>query len=451
MITLIIIIYGTILLAIGIYSSLRIKTPDDYYVAGKKNGVLQISGSLAATILGGSAILGSVNLAMEEGWAATWYLLSASIGLWILLPMVKKVNHLGQYTLTDMIGHFYGNTARKTASVIIPIAWTGIVSAQVIAASKILFSIFSLPYEYGVLISGTVFILYTLIGGQISILKTDFFQSIVIIFGITICAIFLTGNSEITVPQIFETFPFNTHFSFLDLIILLLTFSSTFVVGPDIYSRLFCAKNAKTARHSIIIVAALLIPFAFILTYLGIIAADNLPTETIKNSVALVELMKHYLSGWMVGLIAAALLSAVLSSADITLLTASIILSEFRTNDIDNKKSLKRTKIMIVIIGVISMLISLKISSIIGILLLALAFYSGAFIIPLIAALTGLKINKRMGVPAMIVGGIIALSGKLILSVGNLWWGNWIIIAAFIINFMLLKTHSKKTLNNLKI
>jgi len=161
--------------------------------------------------------------------------------------------------------------------------------------------------------------------------------------------------------------------------------------------------------------------------------------------------MKHYLSGWMVGLIAAALLSAVLSSADTTLLTASIILSEFRTNDIDNKKSLKRTKIMIVIIGVISMLISLKISSIIGILLLALAFYSGAFIIPLIAALTGLKINKRMGVPAMIVGGIIALSGKLILSVGNLWWGNWIIIAAFIINFMLLKTHSKKTLNNLKI
>ncbi|MFA6843950.1 MAG: hypothetical protein WCR33_06100, partial [Bacilli bacterium] len=85
------------------------------------------------------------------------------------------------------------------------------------------------------------------------------------------------------------------------------------------------------------------------------------------------------------------------------------------------------------------------------------AFYSGAFIVPMIAALTGLKINKRMGVPAMIIGGIIALTGKLILSVGRLWWGNWIIIAAFIINFILLKIHSKnsfkkdtqKKLNNL--
>jgi len=441
---LIIIIYGTILLAIGIYASLRIKTPNDYYLAGKKNGVLQISGSLAATILGGSAILGSVNLAMKEGWAASWYLLSASIGLWLLLPMVKKVNHLGKYTLTDMIGHFYGNTARKTASIIIPIAWTGIVSAQIIAASKILFSIFLLPYEYGVLISGTVFILYTLIGGQISILKTDFFQSIVIILGIVICAFFLIGSSDITVPPIFETFPFNVNFNFLDLIILLLTFSSTYVVGPDIYSRLFCAKNAKTARHSIIIVAVILIPFAFILTYLGIIAANNLPAETIKNSVALIELMKYYLSDWMVGIIATALLSAVLSSADTTLLTASIILSEFRSNDIDNKKSLKRTKIIIIVIGIISMLVSLKISSIIGMLLLALAFYSGAFIVPMLVSLTELRINKKMGVPAMIVGGIIALTGKLILSVGHLWWGNLIIIAAFIINFLLLKIHFQK-------
>jgi len=448
MITLIIIIYGTILLAIGIYSAFRVNTPEDYYIAGKKNGVLQISGSLLATILGGSAILGSVNLAMAEGWAAAWYLLSASVGLWILLPLVKKVNHLGRYTLTDMIGHFYGNTARKTASVIIPVAWTGVVSAQIIAASKILFSIFSLPYEYGVLISGAVFILYTLIGGQISILKTDFFQSIIIIFGITICVFFLTGNPEITAPPIFETFPVNSHFSFLDLIILLLTFSSTFVVGPDIYSRLFCARDSKTAKHSIIIVATILIPFAFILTYLGIIAADNLPAETIKNSVALVELMKHYLSGWIVGIMAAALLSAVLSSADTTLLTASIILSEFSSTDIDNKKSLKRTKVRIIVLGVISMIISLKISSIIGMLLLALAFYSGAFIIPLIAVLTGLKINKDMGVPAMIFGGIIALTGKLIFSVGHLWWGNWIIIAAFALNFMFLKTHLKRTTNN---
>lgn len=440
MTTLIILLYGVILLAIGVYSSLRIKTPTDYYIAGKKNGVLQIAGSLAATILGGSAILGAVNLAMEEGWAAAWYLLSASIGLWALLPMVKKINHLGKYTLTDMIGHFYGETARKTASVIISVAWTGIVSAQIIAASKILFSIFSLPYEQGVLVSGTVFILYTLIGGQISILKTDFFQSIVIIFGIIIGASFLIGNPAITVPPIFETFPFNTHFSILDLIILLLTFSSTFVVGPDIYSRLFCAKDAKTARRSIIIVATILLPFAFILTYLGVIAANNLPADSLQHSVALIELMKHYFSGWMVGLIAAALLSAVLSSADTTLLTASIIVSEYQTSDIDNKKSLKRTKIMIVIIGLISMLISLKISSIIGMLLLALSFYSGAFIVPMIAALTGLKINKRMGVPAIIIGGITALTGKLILSVGHLWWGNWVIIAAFILNFMLLKT-----------
>ena len=52
----ILIVYGIILLLIGIYSQLKVKTPSDYFLAGKKTGVWQISGSLLATILGGSAI-----------------------------------------------------------------------------------------------------------------------------------------------------------------------------------------------------------------------------------------------------------------------------------------------------------------------------------------------------------------------------------------------------------
>ena len=443
----ILIIYGLTLLIIGIYSALRIKTPVDYFIAGKRTGVLQISGSLLATILGGSAILGTANLAIQQSWAAAWYLLSASIGLWLLLPLVEKVNRLGKFTLTGMIGRFYGETARKSASVIIPLAWTGVVAAQMIAAAKILFSLFELPYEDGVLISGLVFIGYTLIGGQISILKTDFFQAIIILTGVLIAALFLSRVPDTHSAPLMDSFPFNYHFSPIDLLILLLTFSSTFVVGPDIYSRVFCAKDEATARKSIILVAAILIPFAFILTYIGVFAHENMPAEELHGSVALIELIDFYLPDWMVGLMGAALLSAVLSSADTTLLTASMILSEFVSKDIDNRKSLNTTRIFIVLTGIVSTIIALKITSIIGMLLLALAFYSGAFIVPLIAALVNLNINKKMSVPAMITGGTVALTGKILISVFNFSWGNWIIIAAFLINFLILKIPEKEKSN----
>ena len=166
-------IYGLVLIIIGVYSAFRVKTPADYFIAGKRNGVLKIAGSLLATILGGSAILGTTNLTLHQGWAAVWYLLTASFGLWLLVPLVKKVSRFGKFTLADMVGRFYGETARKSASAIIPLAWTGIVAAQIVAAAKVLFAIFGFPYEYGVIVSGIVFIGYTLLGGQMSILKTD--------------------------------------------------------------------------------------------------------------------------------------------------------------------------------------------------------------------------------------------------------------------------------------
>ena len=239
------------------------------------------------------------------------------------------------------------------------------------------------------------------------------------------------------------SFPFNQAFGPFDLLILVLTFSSTFVVGPDIYSRVFCARDEATARKSVIMVASVLIPFAFVLTYLGVVAGENLPADELKGSVALIELIDFYLPDWAVGLMAAALLSAVLSSADTTILSAAIILSELTRKDIDNRKSLNLTRVFIGLTGLVSMLIAIKITSIIGMLLLALAVYSGAFIVPLIAALTNMNVNKKMGVPAMITGGAVALTGKILVDIASLSCGNWVIASAFLVNFLLLKLRSR--------
>ena len=441
-------LYGIVLLLIGIISALKIKSPVDYFIAGKRNGMLQISGSLLASILGGSAILGSVNLSIHQTWAAAWYLLAASAGLWLLLPLAGRVSRLGKFTLTDMIGRFYGQTARRSASVIIPLAWTGIVAAQIIAAAKILFSLFALPYESGVLLSSVVFIGYTLIGGQVSILKTDFLQAIIILTGISCSAVFLWKLPGAHASPVSGSFPFNCHFGATDLLILFLTFSSTFIVGPDIYSRVFCAKDERTARRSIMLVAAILIPFAFVMTYLGVFAVENLSTEQLSHSVVLIDLIAQYLPEWMLGLMAAALLSAVLSSADTTLLTASMMLSELFHEDIDNRKSLNTTRLFIVLTGIASTLIAIQITSIIGTLLLALSFYSGAFIVPIIAALCNLKVNKRLSIVAMLSGGLVALGGKILVSVYAFSPGNWLVVAAFVINFLILMIPEKNPVSS---
>lgn len=432
----ILLIYGLVLFLIGIYSFLKIKTPADYFLAGKKPGVWQISGSLLATILGGSAILGTIGLSATQAWASSWYILAASLGLLGLLPIVKKVHSKGKFTLPELVGQYYGEPARKVTSVIIPVAWLGVVAAQIIAGAQILVSFFDLTYATGVLLTGVIFIVYTYIGGQVSVMKTDLFQSFFILGGIILTAAMIPAGKLPELPQFSEVFPFNSHFSPFDLFILIITFSSTFVVGPDIYSRVFCAKNSKTAFRSVLTVALILIPFGFVLSYVGIYAATF--HSGAQNSSSLVNLANSLLPEWATGLLVAALVSAVLSTASTTLLTASMILSELFHKDINNQKSFRQTKLFLVAIGAMSMVISLKITSIVGSLLLALSFYSGAFIIPMVVALFNLPFNKRFSIAAMLTGGILALTGKLLMTFHHPESGAFILISGFILNAALI-------------
>jgi SSS family solute:Na+ symporter len=422
-----ILIYFVFIIGIGVYSAFKIQKPADYYVAGKKAGLLSVSGSLLATILGGSAILGTIELSQETGWAAMWFLFCAALGLFALIPISKYVKRYGNYTLPELLGSFYGKKAETISAIIIPLAWLGIVAAQIIAAAKILNGLGFVSYQNAAIISGLVFIIYTLLGGQLSILKTDSLQSILMIAGLVAIFIF-TANSPISYTTESLTFNslFNPSFGVMDLLVLLLTYSVTFVVGPDIYSRIFCAKDEKTANRSILLVAILLVPISFILTYLGI--------SSRQADGGIVSFAEHLLPGWAYGLFIAALLSAVMSSADTTLLTSSMILSELITGDLEQRKSLRLTKIIIVFSGIFSLIIALYVTSIIQALLLALSFFSGAFVVPTLAGLLKIKAHKNRVVWGMLLGGITALVGKLIHIGINDAAGNLIVVSSYVLN-----------------
>jgi solute:Na+ symporter, SSS family len=441
----IIAVYFLAVIIIGIYSWFKIKTPADYYIAGKKAGTATVSGSLLATILGGSAILGTIELSREIGWAALWFLFSAAIGLLFLVPLSKYVNRYGNFTLPELLGRFYGKKTEIFASAIIPAAWIGIIAAQIIAAAKILIGLNIMSYQSGAIVAGAIFIVYTLFGGQYSIIKTDTFQSFLIITGIIIITVYIVMESPVILPEKNHIqHLFNSAFTLFDLLILILTYSVTFVVGPDIYSRIFCAKNEKTASKSVFIVALILIPLSFLLTYIGIYSSQ-------AETSGIIDFASHLLPGWMYGLFLAALLSAVMSSADTTLLNSSIILGELVSGNLNKFSSLKLTRLFVVILGILSIVIALFVTSIIEALLFALTLFSGAFTIPTLFGLLNIRTKKHNIIPAIITGGFTALAGKIINTHFNETIGNFIIISSFAISTILLLQLKKSPVKNLNL
>ncbi len=421
-------IYIVIILIVGIMGYKKIGGSKDFYIAGGNANLIPLTGSLLATILGSSAIIGSVNFASKNGWAGSWFMICAAMGLVVLYFLMDKLKKFKGYNLPELLGTFYGTEVNKIASLIIPVAWTGIVASQIMGAAMIISKMTSIDYTSGIFISGIVFILYTSLGGQLSIIKTDFIQFLFIILGLIFCFTYtkINFNPVVGLPLISEKFTSK------DLIVMILTYSTTYFVGPDIYSRIFCAKDTKTAKRSILLSVAILLPLAYILGYLGV-QTSNIP-EAITSNSSLLYLVENILPVPIAILMYFCLLSAVISSADTTLLTASSMLTQVFIGDLKDKNSIKITRIFIVFLGIISIYIAYKMQFILASIFLAFSIYSGAFIIPTLLGIFGYRPSKYYAIAAIFCGGGLALYGKI--YGGDL--GSYYIIAAFIVNGIIL-------------
>lgn len=422
--TVIIAIYFAVMIAIGIYSRRRAKEADDFFVAGRKGSTLFITGSLVATIIGGSAIMVTTKLGFVQGLTGIWWLLAGSIGLVVLgIFLARKVRELDLYTLPELVETQYNAQTGFAASILIVIAWVGVIGAQIIAAGTIMDALGIGNTQVWIAVFAVVFVAYTIIGGQHAIIRTDSIQSLIIFAGIIIGSVMvivkaggISGLSE-ALPEDQFGFPLSSQFDGYELVKLLLVVGLAYVVGPDMYSRLFCAKDAGTARRSVFWTALLIIPVALGIVLIGMGAAALYPD--ISPGQAFPVIIREVLPPFLGGTVLAALLCAFMSSADTTLITAGTILSVDIVGKLkpglDKQRLLVISRWSIVAMGAAALLLALYLQDIVDAILFAYTVYTGGVIIPVLAGFyrDRLKVTPMGAIAAIIGGGAVALISKL--------------------------------------
>ena len=420
----IILVYLLAMIAIGWISKRNARRLDDFFVAGRKGSTLFVTGSLLATIIGASATLGMAGLGFTRGLTGAWWLLAGTVGLIILgLFFARRVRNYGVYTLPQLAGKMYDNRVSIAASFFIVVAWEGVIAAQITATGQIMGLLGIGSPTLWIFICTGIFVFYTMIGGQYSVLRTDLVQIIIIFVGILSGLVFLFvrigGLSTLTsaLPSDYFAFPVSSKFTGLNLISTLLLVGSTYVVGPDMYSRLFCARDAETARRSTLWAALLLIPMAFGITLIGMGAAILAPD--IKADQAFPTVVRQVYPPLISGIVLAALLSAVMSSANTCLLSASTILNmdiigRFN-NNLSEKQMLNYSRTGIVILGIGAMFLALELKGIIPTIMWAYTIFTTGVIIPVAFGFfkDRLKLTSSGALAAVIGGGLTGLSSKL--------------------------------------
>ena len=420
----IIIVYFLAIVGIGLWSRKRAGSQDGFFVAGRQGTLPLITGSLVATVVGGSVTVGMAGLGYGQGLTGTWWLLVGSVGLVILgVFFARRVRGTALYTLPELVEKQYDGRVGLAASILIVVAWVGVVAGQIVAAGKVLAILGIGSITFWMIVFTVVFVVYAILGGQLSIIRTDVFQATILFGGIFIAlalAFSRVGGLDglkASLPPSYFSFPLSTEFDWKMLLSFLILVGSTYVVGPDIYTRLFCAKGEKTAQRSVFLSAFLFVPLAFAVVLIGMGARVLYPN--ILAEQAFPQIITGVLSPGLSGLVLAALVGALMSSADTCLLSQSVILTQDIVKrfhpSLDERKTVLLTRISVVGLGLVALGLALALKGVISSLLFAYTVFTCGLVVPVIAGFFRgkLKVTPQGALAALIGGGLIGLMGKV--------------------------------------
>jgi SSS family solute:Na+ symporter len=420
----IIIAYFFAIIGIGVWSRQRAGSQNGFFVAHRRGSLPLITGSLIATAIGGSATVGMAGLGFEQGLTGAWWLLVGSIGLVLLgVFFARKIRATALYTLPELVERQYDRRVSLAASILIVIAWVGVVAGQIVAAGKVLSILGIGSVAFWMTVFTIVFVTYAILGGQFSVIRTDLFQAAIIFPGIfaALALVFSQVGGldglRVSLPSSYFSFPVSPEFNWKMLLSFLILVGGTYVVGPDMYSRLFCAKEEKTAQRSAILSAFLFIPLAFAIIFIGMGAKVLYPEISAEG--AFPQVITSVLSPGLSGLILAALVAALMSSADTCLLTQSVILTEDiikRAHPVlDERKTILLTRLSLIGLGLVALGLALALKGVISSLLFAYTIFTCGLVVPVVAGFykERLKVTQRGAMAALIGGGVVGLLGKV--------------------------------------
>jgi len=426
----IILAYLLSLTAYNVYRSRRIKSQDDFMVAGRSLSLTKMVFTLVCTWIGSGTFIAGAEFASYAGWSAVWQPAGAFLGIAIIYFIAAKIRTFGQYTIGDILEVRYGKFARLFGAIALIIAFTTIVSYQFRAGGEILNVITdgAVSPEVGQTIAAVFVIMFVAVGGMVAVAHTDLPNGIIIVSACLLAAPFVissaggwshpqsvlpAGHFAVFSPD-FGKYPALKALSyFLSTLFLLLGVQS-------MYQKFYAAKSPAEAKKAVAIWIVGTIIVETIVICIAVYAYSyNVEHQMHWSGRSLVLNAARYMTPGPVGvLLLAAACAVVLSTGMNYLLSSSsnVIRDIYQKmiNPASNpEKMVGLQKVIIVVMGLCAFLmifIPTYLESEISVLRYAYFAYTmyGVAVTPaLFAALTWRRATRQGGV-ASIVGGAAA-------------------------------------------
>lgn len=413
--------YLALMLVIGLVCKRFVKNDADFMLAGRNLGTGLIAVTLVAANFGGAFILGTSQDATQVGMAAIAFALGIFLGLCVLgLFVAGPMRRSGASTVPGFLENRYkSRTVKNLATVLSVAGLTGILAGQISAASSV-FGSFGIGPVWAGLISVALIIGYTAISGMWGIAITDLIQVALIVIGVLVVfalalqeaggmAPVLDHMRQIGVEQPLN--PLNQGWSFfLGGSLPIVAYK---LIGQDILQRVFSSKNVHAARNGAIIAGVGTAIFAVVPALTGMAAVTIFPNMD-PEAGAIPTLVQEVLPPWIAGVLIAALLAAVMSTANALLLAATSNVSTdlYRQwRGYKPEKQLLVSRISAVALGLIAYALAMTGAGILQILTYAFTMYGSGVFVAVIVGMFWKRGTAFAAVSSILVGATIGALG----------------------------------------
>ncbi len=416
------VIYQVLLIAIGLWAGGRTRNTTDFYLGGRQLGGLVAAISASASSSSAWTLLGVSGAAYSLGLPALWLFpatVSGFIFNWVwVAPRLRRLNQEGkEITLTQVLAGDAGDTLYPyilgLASFIILFSFIFYIAAQFAAAGSTFASTFGLPGTTSMLIGAGIIVLYTLLGGFWAASVTDTVQGL--LMAVTAVILPLAALVAIGGPSALESSLAPAGFgSLFDLTGETATWAAlAFVLGtmgiglgypgqPHVVNRFMALRDDGALRQGRVIALTWAVVIYAGMILLGWSARVLFPASPDPEQIffqAAADLLPPVISGVML----AAVLSAIMSTADSQLLVAASSVTHDLSRALRRTgESLARARVVVLVISSLAIATALLVpEDIFSRVLFAWHALGAAFGPLLIVRLTGARLHSVATLAAM--------------------------------------------------
>lgn len=364
------VIYLLLVLAIGAWAYFKTDDVNDFWVYGKELGPGLATWSAVANFVSAVSVIGYIGTVYADGYSIlTGIVFGLMLGFSCLYLVVHKVRELNHFTFPDIIAELTGYEIARpiTGFVLLANAWVYLIM-QLVGASLLVTVITGVPYEYMIWVIGTVFILYTVMGGLVSVAWTDLLQGVLMVTTVAVAVVYMTldiGGLTALNQQFASLDPGyvaplgDGTYTVLAVLASIVAFFGTIFTSQATIIRINATDSIRTAKTHLAAAGVILSVFYVMLVTLGAgttVALTDAGLTVNNTDMAFPMLITEYVPTTIGTVIILAVMSGILSTTDSRLhacgvTTARDIYEYFAADEVSDEKLMNVSRIATIVLG----------------------------------------------------------------------------------------------------